>query len=241
MDALIYTIMSGANRTLKAQQVRANNLANADTPGFRADIELASAQTVPGYGYDARHMVVPQPTAVSDRAGVLNQTGRELDVAVQGKGFFAVATPDGEGYTRAGQFNVAPDGRLMLNNREVLGDGGAIVLPAHRQVQIAANGVVSVLPPGQTAMQEVGRLKLVNPAPEELTKNSDGLIVSRFGDAVPADDTVRVQAGYLERSNVSAVEEMVASMSLNRSFEMQLKMFNAANEMAEAGNRLVRS
>lgn len=241
MDGLIYTIMSGANRTLKAQQIRANNLANADTPGFRADIELASSQSVPGYGYDARHMVVPQPGAVSDRAGVLQQTGRELDVAVQGKGYFAVASADGEGYTRAGQFTVDANGRLLLNNREVLGEGGAIVLPAHREVQIAANGTVSILPPGENAMQEVGRLKLVNPAPEELTKNSEGLIVSRFGTALPADETVQVKAGYLERSNVSAVEEMVASMTLNRSFEMQLKMFNAANEMAEAGNRLVRS
>ncbi|MDC7703435.1 flagellar basal body rod protein FlgF [Vogesella indigofera] len=240
MDALIYTIMSGANRTLKAQQVRANNLANADTPGFRADIEVASSQAVPGYGYDARHMTVLQPSAVSVKQGVIAQTGRELDVAIQGEGFFTVATASGEAYTRGGQFDVAADGTLMLGGRQVLGDGGAIVLPAHRQVQVAADGTVSVLPPGSEAMQAVGRLKLVKPAPEELSKTSDGLIVSRLEPTLAADDTVRVQGGHLERSNVSAVEEMIASMTLNRSFEMQLKMFNAANDMVEAGNRLVR-
>lgn len=240
MDALIYTIMSGANRTLAAQQVRANNLANAETVGFRADIEVASSQAVRGYGYDARHMTRAEPSAVDSRQGTLTETGRALDVAVQGEGFLTVAVGNGEAYTRAGNLTVDADGALTVNGRPLLGDGGQIVLPPHVSVAVSANGDISILPPGETAMQVVDRLKLVRPAPEELTKDENGLIVSRFGGALPADETVRVLAEHLERSNVSAVEEMVATMTLNRGFEMQMKMFNAANDMVEAGNRLVR-
>lgn len=240
MDALIYTIMSGADRTLKAQQVHANNLANAQTDGFRADIEVASSQAVRGYGYDARHMTRAEPNAVDGRAGTVVETGRDLDVAVQGDGFLTVAVGGGEAYTRAGNLSVDANGALSVNGRPVLGDGGPIVLPAYVRVAVAGDGTISIQPPGETAMQVVDKLKLVKPAPEELSKDENGLIVSRQSGTLPADETVRVVGEHLERSNVSAVEEMIATMSLNRGFEMQMKMFNAANDMVEAGNRLVR-
>jgi flagellar basal-body rod protein FlgF len=240
MDALIYTAMSGAERALHAQQVHANNLANMETGGFRADLELATSQAVPGYGYDDRHMGELQANSLSNAQGTLRQTGRDLDVAVVGDGYLAVQWQGGEAYTRAGAINVGDDGALSVNGLPVLGDGGPIVLPPFSQVAVAQDGTISVQTPGQAELQPIDKLKLVKPDANNLTKNVAGLVVTRTGEPAPADDTVVVQGGHLEGSNVSAVEEMVATMSLNRSFEMQMKLFTAADSMADSGNRLIR-
>lgn len=240
MDALIYTAMSSAERALHAQQVHANNLANLDTGGFRADLELATSEAVAGYGYDTRHMSRLQANAVSAGEGALRQTGRELDVAIVGEGLFAVAWRDGEAYTRAGNFTLDADGALTVNGRAVLGDGGPIVLPPYTRMAIAEDGTISIQPPGAVDMQPVDRLRLVRGEAADLTKNEAGLIVARGGEPLPADEAVRVRGGHLEGSNVSAIGEMVATMSLNRDFEIQMKLFKAADSMAEAGNRLIR-
>lgn len=241
MDALIYTAMSGANRALHAQQVHANNIANIETDGFRADLEVATAMPVKGAGYDSRHMTALSANAVSGKAGTLVSTGRDLDVAVKGEGFLAVEAGGKEAYTRAGALTVDVTGALTLNGRPVLGDGGQIVLPAYDKVAIAADGTVSIQAPGETGMQAVDRLKRVAIAPADMIKNETGLIVRRDGQPAETDDTLEVASGHLERSNVSAVEEMVSTMSLNRSFEMQLKLMRSADDLADAGNRLIRA
>jgi flagellar basal-body rod protein FlgF len=241
MDALIYTLMSGAERALRAQQVHANNLANLDTPGFRADLELATSEAVTtGYGYDARHLSRLEANSIASREGPVRETGRDLDVAVAGQGYFTVQWQDGEAYTRAGSFTIDENGALTLNGRAVIGDGSPIVLPVHSRLEIGDDGTISVQSPGDAQMQPIDRLKLVRPEPNEVTKNTGGLIVARAGGPLPADDTVKVRGGYLEGSNVSAIEEMVATMNLNREFELQMKLYHAADGMAEAGNRLVR-
>jgi flagellar basal-body rod protein FlgF len=240
MDALIYTAMSGAERALHAQQVRANNLANADTPGFRADLEMSVSETVQGYGYDARHLGRLRADSVSNRQGTLKQTDRELDVAISGDGYLAVQWGDGEAYTRAGALTVDAEGTLTVNGRAVMGEGGPIVLPPYSQLAIGEDGTISIRPPGQPLMQPLERLKLVRPDPASMVKNEAGLLVSRGQDELPADTTVRVRAGFLEGSNVSAVEEMVATMTLNREFELQMKLYKAADSMADTGNRLIR-
>lgn len=240
MDALIYTAMSGAERALHAQQVRANNLANADTPGFRADLEMSVSEAVQGYGYDARHLGRLRADSVSSRQGTLKQTDRELDVAISGDGYLAVQWGDGEAYTRAGALTVDAEGTLTVNGRAVMGEGGPIVLPPYSQLAIGEDGTISIRPPGQPLMQPLERLKLVRPDPATVIKNEAGLLVSRGQDELPADPTVRVRAGFLEGSNVSAVEEMVATMTLNREFELQMKLYKAADSMADTGNRLIR-
>ncbi|HEY0942955.1 MAG TPA: flagellar basal body rod protein FlgF [Steroidobacter sp.] len=239
MDALIFTLMSGAERGLRAQQIHANNLANLETGGFRADLELATSQAVNGYGYDARHMSQLQANSVASREGVMRATGQDLDVAISGQGYFAVQFGDAEAYTRAGHFTVDQDGQLTLDGRAVLGDGGPIVLPQFSRVQIATDGVISIQAPGQLEIQEVDRLRLVKPNPAEVTKNQAGLIVARNGEPLPPDETVVVRSGHLEGSNVSAIEEMIAVMNLTREFEIQMKLYRAADAMAENGNRLV--
>ncbi|HYR25784.1 MAG TPA: flagellar basal-body rod protein FlgF [Aquabacterium sp.] len=240
MDALIYTAMSGAERTLRAQQVHANNLANLETSGFRADLALSQSQAVAGFGYDARHVVQMQTQSVANRQGTLRETGRELDVAISGEGYFAVRWADGEAYTRSGTFSLDAQGTLNLNGHPVLGDGGPIVLPPFSQMAIAQDGTISIRQEGNPVMQPVDRLKLVTLPANGVTKNEAGFIVSRAGTPATPSDTVQVHSGHLESSNVSAIEEMIATMSLNRDFELQMKLYKAADSMADTGNRLIR-
>lgn len=239
MDKLIYTVMSGAERIMRSQQVHANNLANADTQGFRADYEVAQSQVVPGYGYDTRHQSSGSAEVVTQRGGMLKNTARDLDVAIVGAGYFAVRVGEGEAYTRAGAMDVDARGALSVNGRPVLGDGGPIVLPPFRAVSISDDGTISVLPEDGEELQEVDRLKLVE-GTAAMTKNEMGLLVARDAQPLPVSETVRVQAKTLEMSNVRAVEEMVAVMDVTRQFEIQMKLFKAADGMVDAGNRLLR-
>ncbi|MEW7850132.1 flagellar basal body rod protein FlgF [Massilia aurea] len=239
MDKLIFTAVSGAERTLRAQQVRANNLSNADTPGFRANIELASVQALAGYGYDDVHLSRSEADAISTRAGTVRDTGRPLDVAIAGDGYLAVEWDGGEAYTRSGAIDIDANGALSVAGRPLLGEGGAIVLPPHTAVDIANDGTISVMPEGGTISQVVDRLRLVSAGGAALTKNEAGLIVPRGGEPLAPDPDITVRSRVIEGSNVSAVEEMVAVMALNRSFEMQMKMFKASDSMNESGNRLL--
>ena len=239
MDKLIYTVMTAAERAFHAQQVRANNLANADTNGFRADYEVAGTQQVPGYGYDTGYQSHGSSDVVSQRLGQVRETGRDLDVALAGQGYLAVEYGEGEAYTRAGAIQIDAEGALTLQGRAVLGDGGPIVLPPHRQVTIGADGSISILPEDSAEMQVVDRLKLVD-GDAPMRKNAEGLLVPRNGNTLAASETVRLHGRSLENSNVRAVEEMVAVMDISRQFEVQMKLYKAAESMHEAGNRLLR-
>jgi flagellar basal-body rod protein FlgF len=239
MDALIYTAMSGAERALRGQQVHANNLANIDTGGFRANMELSTAQTVNGYGYDDRHMAQLQANSVSTKSGTLKSTGRELDVAVSGAGFLTVQSASGEAYTRAGNMALDENGTLRINGDVVMGEGGPITLPEYTRIDIGSDGTISIQAPGTTIMQTIDKLRLVKAEGSELTKNEAGLLVARDGQPLATDPSVVVRPGHLEGSNVSAVEEMVSTMSLNRTFEIQMKLFTTTDSMTEAGNRLI--
>jgi flagellar basal-body rod protein FlgF len=239
MDKLIFTAVSGAERLLRSQQVHANNLANLDTAGFRASMEVAGNKELGGFGFDDRHLSTMQSDTVSTRAGTVRETGRPLDVAIGGKGYLAVQYGDGEAYTRSGEIEIDANGALSVRGRPLLGEGGPITLPPHTAVEIGTDGTISVLTEGAAQMQVVDKLRLVNAEGAELTKNEAGLIVSRDGAPLPADAAVKVSPRSLEGSNVSAVEEMVATMSLNRSFEIQMRLFKASDSMNEAGNRLI--
>jgi flagellar basal-body rod protein FlgF len=239
MDKLIFTAVSGAERTVRAQQVHANNLANMDTAGFRANLELASTQALGGYGYDDRHMAKAQADSIVTRPGAVRETGRPLDVAINGKGYLAVQYGDGEAYTRAGTIDIDANGALSVHGHPLLGEGGQITLPPHTAVEIGTDGTISVQAQGATTMQVVDKLRLVNAEGSELTKNEAGLLVARSGNPLAADPAVTVRGRALEGSNVSAVEEMVATMNLNRTFEIQMKLFKASDSMNDVGNRLL--
>jgi flagellar basal-body rod protein FlgF len=240
MDRLGYTAMTAASRTMSSLQIRANNLANVNTPGFRADLEQATAVTVEGYGYDSRHMALVQNNGVDLTPGALMATGRDLDIAIQGRGLIAVENGDGEAYTRHGSMQIDADLRLTINGRAVIGQNGPIVLPEYDSVHIGSDGVVSVKPRGEILINEVDRIKLVDIDAGELTKTATGLLIPSDGQEAPVNEDVTLVSGHLEGSNVSSIDQLMASMSLNRLFETQVKMMKAAESLSEAGNRIIR-
>lgn len=241
MDRVGYTAMSAAHRAMQALEVHANNLANVSTPGFRADLERAESAAVRGYGYDSRHMTQVLGSGIDLSPGPLEPTGRDLDIAVRGNGLIAVEDAAGEAYTRHGSMELDDTGLLSILGRPVLSAGGApIMLPPHEQLEISADGVVSVRGQDDGMWVEVDRLRLVDPPPADLVKNVNGLLVTRTGEPAPVSNEVTVVSGFLESSNVSAMETLTATMSLSRLFETQVKMMRAASDLAESGNRMLR-
>ena len=240
MDRLGYTAMTAASRTMTALDVRANNLANVNTPGFRSDLEQSASVAVQGYGYDSRHLAHSQGNGVSLAPGALMATGRDMDFAIKGPGLIAVQGPEGEAYTRHGSLQVDADMQLTLNGRAVLGEGGPIVLPQFDSIRIAGDGRISVLPRGEPLMVEIDQIKLVDVPAGQLSKDSAGLLVTRNGVPAATDDNVQLVSGFLEASNVSAIDQLVGTMSLSRLFETQVKMMKAAEDLSDAGNRMIR-
>jgi flagellar basal-body rod protein FlgF len=221
MDRMIYLSMSGAKATMQRQDVLANNLANASTTGFRAELQAFRAVPVRGDGASTRVYALETTTGYDPAAGPAQQTGRPLDVALQGNAWLAVQGFDGtEAYTRMGSLQVDAEGTLMTSGgRTVLGDGGPIQLPPDSMPQIAADGTVTVRQPNGS-LTPVGRLKLVTPeAP--LARGDDGLFRAAEGD-LPADPNARLQDGALEGSNVNPIENLVAMIAAARPFVAQM-------------------
>jgi len=238
MDRLIYLAMSGAKASMQRQDVLANNLANASTTGFRAELQAFRAVPVRGDGASTRVYALESTVGYDAQAGAVSATGRSLDVAVKGKSWLAVQSLDGsEAYTRAGALEVNSEGLLVTPaGLPVLGDGGPITLPANAAVEIADDGTITAKIPGGRS-QQAGKLKLVTPE-SAMTRGSDGLFRGADGD-LPADATARVQSGALEGSNVSPVETMVAMISAARQFEQQMKMLQSAEQKEQAATKLL--
>lgn len=237
---VLYTAMSGAQQTLTAQQIRSNNLANVNTNGFRADFERAAAYQVKGFGHQTRFMAQPEPAGTSFTPGTLQETGRELDIAIRGEGFISVITPSGrEAYTRAGNMMINEEGLVTINGNPVSSEGGELILPEYQDIEIGNDGSITVTPLGGGATLEAGQIKLTRPDNTELTKGTDGLFYINGNAEAAQDDDVLLVSGYLEGSNVNAVNELVTSMSLSRHFEMQVKMMKTADQLAQSGKKLI--
>jgi flagellar basal-body rod protein FlgF len=241
MDRLIYTSMTGAKHLFNRQAVLANNLANASTTGFRADLVAQRAVPTQGGAPGARIFSLETTTGSDFTPGPMLATGRALDVAVQGSGWIAVQGFDGnEAYTRAGNLQVNVDGTLTLpNGLPVLGDGGPITVPADATLQIAADGTISAKTANSPTVNPVGRLKLVNPEGNALVKSLDGLFRTRNGEPADTDPNVRVADGTLEGSNVNVVEAMVGMIAAARQFEMQMKMLAVAEQNEQKAGSLL--
>lgn len=242
MDRLLFTAVSGASRSLSQQQIHANNLANVNTQGFRSDLDRAISQQVSGDGYASRYMAQSVQGGVDMAPGATRDTGRNLDIAIKGDGLIALRNGNREVYTRNGQIDVGPDGDLSINGLPLEGDNGPIVLPPFTAVSVGEDGVISIVPDdGDVAVPiDVDRIKFVNVPISEISKSSAGFLVTN-ATTNPRDENVMVASGVLETANVSVMGEMVASIALNRQFEAQIKMMKASEDLANAGNRLLRS
>ncbi|QYJ79875.1 flagellar basal-body rod protein FlgF [Shewanella acanthi] len=245
MDKFLYISMSGAKQNMNELALRANNLANANTDGFKSDMAQARSMQAFGEGMPTRVFAMVESPSTNFRAGPIKSTGRDLDVAIKGDGWLAVQAQDGsEAYTRSGSLSFDANG-LLHNDRgnPIMGDAGPIVLPLPiDKVTISQDGIISVRPQGATSevIEEVARLKLVNPGDEQMMRGEDGLFRLMSGNDAPANPSVYVESGVVEGSNVNPVDEMVSMINIQRQFELQVKMMKTAEENDRASASLMR-
>ncbi|MEO8768126.1 MAG: flagellar basal-body rod protein FlgF [Nitrosospira sp.] len=246
MDRMIYTAMSGAKHTMGQQASVSNNLANANTTGYRSETSALRAVPVFSEALATRAFVVDSTAGADFRPGTLQQTGRDLDVAVQGAGWIAVQMEDGtEAYTRNGDLHVSVNGVLQTRDGvNVQGEAGPISVSPNSTITVAKDGTVSTVPfrPGSNESNVVltaGRIKLVNPPESQLTRGADGLFRLTGGGRADEDTNVSLVGGTLEGSNVNVVEALVDMISLARQFETHMKLLqNAQGNAQKAGSLL---
>jgi len=216
--------MTGAKQIMLAQAVNNHNIANVNTVGFRADAVSFVSQPIYGAGYPTRVNAVASDSGTDYSTGVMQSTGRELDVAVNGKGYIAVQGLDGkEAYTRAGDLRVSADGAVTTaSGLPVLTEQGPLNVPPATTITLGSDGTVSVVPLGLTpsAISQTDVIKLVNPPTQSLQKGDDGLLRLKDGGKAPTDPTVTLTSGVLESSNVNAAQSLINMIELQRFLNM---------------------
>jgi flagellar basal-body rod protein FlgF len=245
VDKMLYVAMSGASQNALAQKAHANNMANVSTTGFQRDLEQARSMPVFGDTFASRAYAMTERPATDFSAGAMQETGRDLDVAVGGDGFIAVQTPDGkEAYVRTASMNVDALGILRAGNGlPIMGNSGPIAIPPDEKIEIGSDGTISIRGMGETpnAVAQVDRIKLVNPPVGSLTKGVDGLIHTTSGQPAVFDASVKVESGFVQASNVNAVEEMTSVLALSKQFELHIKMMTTAKEDDESMARVLQN
>jgi flagellar basal-body rod protein FlgF len=178
------------------------------------------------------------------RGGTVTDTGRTLDLAMEGDGLLTVQAPNGdEAYTRRGDLKLSDTGLLTTgDNHPVLGEQGPITMPPADQVKIERDGAIWIVPAGGDPNQPqlVDRLKLASPAGSDVVKGLDGLFRVRGGGALPADPDAKLVSGALEGSNVEATKALVDMIDASRAWDTQLKLINTARDLDGAGADLMR-
>jgi flagellar basal body rod protein FlgG len=224
MSAGIYSAFSGAVASLAQLEIVANNVANANTSGFRRDQTVFDTQL---------GAVLPFARAgeahVDTSPGTQRLTGDTLHVALDGPGFFVIEGDDGEQrLTRRGDFMLSPSGELRLpNGSRVLGPGGPLVAPRDAQLSFRADGTL-VGPTGP-----LGRLRIVDvERPELLRKAGESAIVAP-PEAGVRDLRARVAVGFVEESNVNLARELVSLIQTQRAFEASIRSIQIHDEMAD--------
>ncbi len=231
MDGISISAASGMQARLESLQMLANNLANIETGGFKADREFfslytsddASADPVTG---DIQTLPLIESHWTDLAQGTLINTANPLDLAIEGDGLFAVNTRGGVRYTRNGRFRVSPAGLLTAD------DGNSVVAAGGGTIQLVPNLPVEVLPDGtvQQSGAPVGRLQISSFDTRSLNKEGSNYFVPAQG-VMPRAAAGTVLQGRLEQSNVGAAESAVQLVAIMRQFEMLQKAMNLANEL----------
>ena len=241
MDKSLYVAMTGARASLQAQATVSQNLANANTAGFKEVLANTSPFPVTGPGWNSRVDTIYHDNGFNARAGSQQVTGNAMDVSLAAGHWLAVQGPDGsEAYTRNGALEVTAEGQLVTaNGLAVLSEAGApIDVPQNARISFGGDGTVVATLDGQDPIN-IGRLKLVTPNAEQpLQRGDDGLFRSAQGD-LPADANATVVAGALEGSNVNAVEAMVGMIAASRQFEQQMKLLTTAENNDKTASQLL--
>lgn len=245
MDRLVYIAASGAGEALLAQAANSNNLANASSIGFRADLMSAQSSMETTYGGEMGSRVYAglQDSSVDFTQGSVSTTGRDLDVAISGKGWIAVQAIDGsEGFSRRGDLRVDQLGQLVDGmGRQIIGNSGPIALPPYTSIALGKDGTVSIVPLGEdpNTLAVIDRIKLVNPDTSQMNKGASGLLQMAADEKVAADAEVTLISGALESSNVDSVGAMVHMIELSRQFEQHVKILKVAEQLDQASTQLM--
>ncbi len=244
MDRSLFIAMSGATQTLLAQSANANNLANAQSNGFKSDLEQFRSMPVFGDGYPTRVYAQAEKPGTDFSPGTLQTTGNDLDVAIKGNGFFAVRDNKGkEAYTRAGDFKMTAEGQLQTGSGLAVlnSEGQPLTIPVTTQLSIGVDGTISIRPAGDAnaPLINVAKLKLVKPDMKNIEKGLDGLVYIKDGSPQADNAEVQVSQGVIEGSNVNAIGAMVKMIELARNFEMQTNIMKNAKENSAASTKLL--
>jgi flagellar basal-body rod protein FlgF len=244
MDRLIYTSLTAMRGSMARQTATANNLANAQTPGFRADIAEAQSIWLNGPNLDTRVMASEEVVNADMTAGTVSATGRDLDIALSGNGLLSVQSADGEeAYTRRGDLQMADSGLLTTGDgHPILGSQGPVTLPPADSISIDEDGRIFIVPQGgdPAQPQEVDRLKLVSPTGSNIVKGLDGLFRVKGGGALPTDPDAKLTTRSLEGSNVSATQALVDMIEASRSWDTQLKLIGDARDLDASSAELMK-
>lgn len=224
MDQLLINAASGMKARMDSLDMLANNMANSGTAGFKADREFYNLyeQSLP--------MVERQYTDHSQ--GQLLSTGNPLNVALNGKGFFALNSPSGVVYSRAGNFRVSTTNQLETTEgytvRNVLDNGKPVMVDPTQSIDIGKDGMI------RQGGQDLGQMEIAQPAsPSDALKklgNTYFALVDKNGAAPLAKETEVLQ-GQIEQSNVPVADSAVKLVSVMRQFEMMQKAINLGTEM----------
>ena len=240
MDRLIYTALTGLSARTRSQAVTANNLANAQTTGFRREIIAAAGRYLTGGATPARAQTGASGVATPREPGQIAAPGRPLDVALGGNAWLAIQGPvvngnPTEAYTRRGDLDVSTagllqngDGRAVLN-----GNGVPITVPVGAALTIAPDGSLTTRINGIDS--NIGRLKLV--IGRDLEKGIDGMFTAK--DSLPVDPAARLASGALEGSNVQTAGALAELVEESRGFEVNARLLTVAKDMDERTARLM--
>lgn len=244
MDRLIHTSLSGLRAAMARQTATANNLANANTTGFRAELSSARALWIRGQGLETRAQASEEVVAADMRAGTVSETGRDLDIAMQGDALLAVQAANGqEAYTRRGDLQLSETGLLTTaDGHPVLGEQGPITLPPADSLRIGEDGMIWIVPRGgdPNVPQQVDRLKLATPAGSRVTKGIDGLFRVENDGILPSDPQARVTPRSLEGSNVEVTSALINMIEASRAWDNQLNLITTARDMDVSSTELMR-
>ncbi|WP_407155500.1 flagellar basal-body rod protein FlgF [Bradyrhizobium sp. STM 3557] len=224
--------------------VVANNVANVNTNGFKADQQLFEEYLTSGAHEDNFQASDRRVSYVQDRGtyrdfsqGPIQSTGNPLDVAINGSGFLAVQTANGERYTRDGNLHLSNTGQLVTASGDlVLGTGGPIVFqPTDHDISISPDGTVTVVEGASRADSIRGKLRLVNFAdPQAAQKQGNNLYAAAGGAAAQPDTKSTIQQGAIEKSNVNAVGEMSRMVEVMRTYQQIATLVQTQSDLRKS-------
>ena len=255
---MVQTALNSMKMLMENQVATAHNLSNLSTPGFRQDVvtDFSSIYLNRQEGLEPRIVSAREVGKFSVEQGMLDNTKNPMDLAINGDGYFVIQPNNADpAFSRRGDFSVNENGELIDGAGNKVLDAGMqpLVIPAFREINITAQGEILIQPiaaaPGELPVNAGTIATYVPQEGDVLKKSLDGRI--RFDPNVNEDGTIeqvpidpnqqaKLATGFLEKSNVNAVEEMVNTIDQMRKFEMHVKLIQMAEELDQAGTSLLR-